>query len=89
MQVKGDLLLVAAGNSRQMARMLAVAPDAMLDDGLLDVTLLLGTISDQVHTSAPECCMDGRQQHDAGYQHCSGRSARMGRAQPGGGGWCM
>jgi diacylglycerol kinase family enzyme len=47
-QVKGDLLVVAAGNSRQMARMLAITPDAMLDDGLLDVTLLLGTITDQV-----------------------------------------
>jgi hypothetical protein len=37
-----DLLMLVAGNSRQMGRTVAVAPDALLDDGLLDFTLLTG-----------------------------------------------
>ena len=37
-----DLLMLVAGNSRQMGRTVAVCPDALLDDGLLDFTLLSG-----------------------------------------------
>jgi hypothetical protein len=31
-----------------VARTLAACPDALLDDGLLDVTLFLGSITEQV-----------------------------------------
>eukprot|EP00879_Flechtneria_rotunda_P003192 GHRR01003415.1.p1 GENE.GHRR01003415.1~~GHRR01003415.1.p1 ORF type:complete len:440 (+),score=121.31 GHRR01003415.1:153-1472(+) len=37
-----DLLMLASGNSRQMGRTINVCPDAKLDDGLLDFTLLTG-----------------------------------------------
>ncbi|KAF8072371.1 lipid kinase YegS-like [Scenedesmus sp. PABB004] len=40
--LRGDLLVLAAGAARQMGRMVNVCPDALLDDGLLDVTLLFG-----------------------------------------------
>jgi hypothetical protein len=40
--VTADLLMLAAGNSRQMGRRLNVCPHALLDDGLLDFTLLTG-----------------------------------------------
>jgi hypothetical protein len=38
-----DLLMLVAGNSRQMGRTVAVCPDALLDDGLLDFTVLSGS----------------------------------------------
>jgi len=38
-----DLLMLVAGNSRQMGRTVAVCPDALLDDGLIDFTLLSGS----------------------------------------------
>lgn len=38
-----DLLMLAAGNSRQMGRRVNVCPDALLDDGLLDFTLMTGS----------------------------------------------
>ncbi|KAF8072370.1 ALDH10A8 [Scenedesmus sp. PABB004] len=40
--LQADLLMLAAGNSRQMGRQMNVCPDALLDDGLLDFTLLTG-----------------------------------------------
>lgn len=40
--VTADLLMLVAGNSRQMGRRVNVCPDAVLDDGLLDFTLLTG-----------------------------------------------
>jgi hypothetical protein len=42
-ELQTDLLMLVAGNSRQMGRTVAVCPDALLDDGLLDFTLLSGT----------------------------------------------
>ncbi|GBF95984.1 lipid kinase [Raphidocelis subcapitata] len=39
--LEGGLLLLAAGNARQMGRTVSVCPDALLDDGLLDFTVLL------------------------------------------------
>jgi hypothetical protein len=44
----GDLLVLAAGQARQMGRMLNVCPDALLDDGLLDFTVLFGSPGKQV-----------------------------------------
>lgn len=38
-----DLLMFAASNSRQMGRTLSVCPDALLDDGLIDFTILSGS----------------------------------------------
>lgn len=46
--VKGDLLTMAVGNSRQMGGMMNVCPDALLDDGLLDFTMMFGTLRQQV-----------------------------------------
>ena len=43
LEFQTDLLMLVAGNSRQMGRTLAVCPDALLDDGLLDFTLLSGS----------------------------------------------
>ena len=45
---RGDLLVLAAGQARQMGRMINVCPDALLDDGLLDFTLLFGSAKRQV-----------------------------------------
>jgi diacylglycerol kinase family enzyme len=46
--MSGDLLVLAAGQARQMGRMLNVCPDALLDDGLLDFTVLFGSPGKQV-----------------------------------------
>jgi hypothetical protein len=47
-----DLLMLVAGNSRQMGRTVAVCPDALLDDGLLDFTVLSGSsLASQVQFS--------------------------------------
>eukprot|EP00983_Pelagomonas_calceolata_P135421 1162151-Pelagomonas_calceolata.AAC.15 len=46
------LLHVTAANNRQIASMLAVSPNALLDDGLLDVIYLTGTPGQQ----APLAC---------------------------------
>jgi hypothetical protein len=51
--MSGHLLVLAAGQARQMGRMVNVCPDALLDDGLLDFTLLFGSPGKQVRT--PEC----------------------------------
>jgi hypothetical protein len=48
--LSGDLLVLAAGQARQMGRMFNVCPDALLDDGLLDFTLLLGSPKRQVRS---------------------------------------
>jgi hypothetical protein len=50
-QLSGDLLVLAAGQARQMGRMLNVCPDALLDDGLLDFTLLFGSPGKQVRSA--------------------------------------
>lgn len=47
-EIKGDLLLLIAGNGRQIAKTIAACPDALLDDGLLDITLMRGTAGEQV-----------------------------------------
>jgi diacylglycerol kinase family enzyme len=54
-----DLLVLAAGQARQMGRMLNVCPDALLDDGLLDFTLLFGSPGKQVqpYFSSQQCCL--------------------------------
>lgn len=44
----GDLLVLAAGQCRQMGRTLSVCPDALLDDGLLDFTIVMGSLKDRV-----------------------------------------
>lgn len=41
--LSGDLLVLAAGQARQMARLPNVCPDALLDDGLINFTLLFGS----------------------------------------------
>lgn len=54
-----DLLMLVAGNSRQMGRTVAVCPDALLDDGLIDFTLLSGSsLAAQVGAGAvlAACC---------------------------------
>lgn len=43
LEFQTDLLMLVAGNSRQMGRTVAVCPDALLDDGLLDFTVLSGS----------------------------------------------
>jgi hypothetical protein len=51
LQFQTDMLMLVAGNSRQMGRTVAVCPDALLDDGLLDFTLLTGSsLATQVGT---------------------------------------
>lgn len=35
--------MLAAGNSRQMGRLLSVCPNALLNDGLIDFTFLTGS----------------------------------------------
>eukprot|EP00879_Flechtneria_rotunda_P001176 GHRR01001323.1.p1 GENE.GHRR01001323.1~~GHRR01001323.1.p1 ORF type:complete len:469 (+),score=158.99 GHRR01001323.1:253-1659(+) len=47
-ELKGDLLVLAVGQARQMGRMINVCPDALLDDGLLDFTVLFGTAGRQI-----------------------------------------
>jgi len=47
-RLRGDLLALVVGQSRQMGRMINACPSALLDDGLLDVTLLFGTPGQQV-----------------------------------------
>lgn len=42
-EVREALLALTAGNSRQVASMLQPCPDAMLDDGLLDVSYFVGS----------------------------------------------
>ncbi|GLI63384.1 hypothetical protein VaNZ11_006338, partial [Volvox africanus] len=41
-EVREEVLNLTAGNSRQVASMLQACPDALLDDGLLDVTYITG-----------------------------------------------
>jgi diacylglycerol kinase family enzyme len=50
--MSGDLLVLAAGQARQMGRMFNVCPDALLDDGLLDFTLPFGSPGKQVRVHA-------------------------------------
>lgn len=65
LEFQTDLLLLVAGNSRQMGRTVAVCPDALLDDGLLDFTLLSGTsLATQVCVSA--CCLHPRTPSNTG-----------------------
>eukprot|EP00877_Chromochloris_zofingiensis_P011691 jgi/Chrzof1/6776/Cz19g09020.t1 len=45
--LRGDLLVLAAGQGRQMGRTWNVCPDALLDDGLLDFTIMFGTFRQQ------------------------------------------
>ncbi|KAG2428763.1 hypothetical protein HXX76_011464 [Chlamydomonas incerta] len=42
MEIRADVLNLTAGNSRQLASMVQACPDALLDDGLLDVTYVTG-----------------------------------------------
>ncbi|EFJ41899.1 hypothetical protein VOLCADRAFT_98148 [Volvox carteri f. nagariensis] len=41
-QIHEQVLNLTAGNSRQLASMLQACPDALLDDGLLDITYVTG-----------------------------------------------
>lgn len=59
MQVQGDLLVLAAGQGRQMGRSLNVCPEALLDDGALDVMLVWGSPGEQVG-GGRWCGSDGR-----------------------------
>lgn len=52
----GDLLVLAAGQARQMGRMINVCPDALLDDGLLDFTVLFGSPGRTVGPVLPALC---------------------------------
>ena len=47
-RLKGDMLVLAVGQCRQMGRMVNVCPDALLDDGLLDVVVTFGSLGEQV-----------------------------------------
>lgn len=47
----GDLLLLAAGDCRQMGRAVSVCPDALLDDGLLDFTIAMGRLAERVRAA--------------------------------------
>ena len=49
----GELFMAAVGNCRQIARTVNICPDALLDDGMLDVTLLLGSATHQASGSVP------------------------------------
>ena len=53
--LSGDLLVLAAGQARQMARLLNVCPDALLGDGLIDFTLLFGSPARQVRPALAQC----------------------------------
>lgn len=47
-EIRGDLLLMIAGNNRQLARTINACPDALLDDGMLDFTMLMGSAGQQL-----------------------------------------
>ncbi|KAI8466085.1 MAG: ATP-NAD kinase-like domain-containing protein [Monoraphidium minutum] len=47
-RLRGDLLALVAGQSRQMGRMINVCPSALLDDGMLDFTIMFGTPGQQL-----------------------------------------
>ncbi|KAF6265511.1 hypothetical protein COO60DRAFT_960408 [Scenedesmus sp. NREL 46B-D3] len=66
--LSGDLLVLAAGQARQMGRMLNVCPDALLDDGLLDFTLLFGSPGSQAAALASELVSAGLSQAQGGVQ---------------------
>jgi diacylglycerol kinase family enzyme len=55
-RLSGDLLVLAASQARQMGRMINVCPYALLDDGLLDFTLLFGSASRQVRLAIVHTC---------------------------------
>eukprot|EP00877_Chromochloris_zofingiensis_P011692 jgi/Chrzof1/6777/Cz19g09030.t1 len=57
--LRGDLLVLAAGQGRQMGRMWNVCPDALLDDGLLDFTIMFGTLTDQAATLTKDVVENG------------------------------
>lgn len=56
-----DLLIAIAGNSRQVARTINVCPDALLDDGLLDVTIFTGSVQDQLSEVVGSVVTEGLQ----------------------------
>ena len=47
-EFSGDLLVVAVGNSRQAGGGNRLCPDAIMDDGLLDVTYALNVSPDKI-----------------------------------------
>jgi hypothetical protein len=47
-RLRGDLLVLVVGQARQMGRMVNICPDALVDDGLLDVAAMFGSMTDQV-----------------------------------------
>ncbi|WIA22785.1 hypothetical protein OEZ86_009738 [Tetradesmus obliquus] len=66
--LSGDLLVLAAGQARQMARLLNVCPDALLDDGLIDFTLLFGSPGKQAAALASEVVASGLSQAQGGVR---------------------
>uniref|UniRef100_A0A383WA96 Uncharacterized protein n=1 Tax=Tetradesmus obliquus TaxID=3088 RepID=A0A383WA96_TETOB len=66
--LSGDLLVLAAGQARQMARLLNVCPDALLDDGLIDFTLLFGSPARQAAALASEVVASGLSQAQGGVR---------------------
>lgn len=40
--------MLAAGQCRQMGRAVSICPDALLDDGLLDFTIMMGRLGERV-----------------------------------------
>ncbi|KAF6259120.1 ATP-NAD kinase-like domain-containing protein [Scenedesmus sp. NREL 46B-D3] len=66
--MSGDLLVLAAGQARQMGRMLNVCPDALLDDGLLDFTLLFGSPGKQAAALASDLLRSGFSRAQGGVQ---------------------
>ncbi len=58
--LRGDLLALAAGQGRQMGRMVNVCPEALLDDGLLDFTVMFGSLGKQVGARTCEYMPRGR-----------------------------
>ncbi|WIA28058.1 hypothetical protein OEZ86_010643 [Tetradesmus obliquus] len=67
-RMSGDLLVLAAGQARQMGRMLNVCPDALLDDGLLDFTLLFGSPGRQAASLASDVLSLGLSKAQGGMQ---------------------
>lgn len=58
-EVRVPLLNLTAGNSRQLASMVQICPDALLDDGLLDITYTMGTPGEQAAAIASAVLQEG------------------------------
>ncbi|KAG2495532.1 hypothetical protein HYH03_006475 [Edaphochlamys debaryana] len=59
MEIKDEVLNLTAGNSRQLASMVQACPDALLDDGLLDITYITGAASTTASTVVGEILSQG------------------------------